>query len=193
MQEAMDILARAFDYYAENGEVAIAVAVASYTVPIGDERKGMGRIIRAALSMVSGNSLEAGRLLSGLGYAAGRVEGDYEQATKAFTQALSIARSERDLQLEVQTLTYAAGVSGQHLRWQESVENGLRAIELATGDENPFSDLVSRFWTALSLLAMGNLDLARPYTLAMRELVERRSNSRLLAGDNFSVITSLSC
>ena len=90
-------------------------------------------------------------------------------------------------------MTYAASVSAEQLRWQESVENGLRAIELATGDENPFSDLVSRFWTALSLLAMGDLDRARPHALVMRELVERRSNSRLLASDNFSVITSLSC
>jgi len=91
MQEAVCILARAFDYYVENGEVATAVAVASYHVPIGDARIGMGRIIRTALSMVSGDSLEAGRLLSGLGYEAGRIEGDYEQATKAFAQALSIA------------------------------------------------------------------------------------------------------
>ena len=187
MREAVDILARAFDYYVENGEVPTAVAVASYTVPMGTARIGMGRIIRTALSLVPGNSLEAGRLLSGLGYDAGRVAGDYEQATKAFAQALSIARS------EVQTLTYAASVSAEQLRWQESVENGLRAIELATGDENPFSDLVSRFWTALSLLAIGDLDRARLHALVMRDLVERRSNSRLLASDNFSVITSLSC
>ena len=52
---------------------------------------------------------------------------------------MAIARNEGDVPLEVQTFTYAAVVSGQHLHWQESVENGLRAIELAAGDENPNS------------------------------------------------------
>lgn len=97
------------------------------------------------------------------------------------------------MQLEVQTLTYAAGVSAEQLRWQESVKSGLQAIELATGDDPPRLDLVSRYWTALSLLAMGDLDRARPHALVMRGLVERRSNSRLLASDNFAVITSLAC
>ena len=69
----------------------------------------------------------------------------------ALARAIVIARRERDLPLEVRTLAYAAGVSGQDLRWQESVDNGLRAIELTADDENPFSELLSRIWTAASL------------------------------------------
>ncbi len=96
-------------------------------------------------------------------------------AQQALERAIAIARREGDVPLEVQTLTYAADVSAQHLRLQESVDNGLRAIELATGDENLFSDVVSRWWTAVSLLFMGDLDAARPHALVLRDLAERRS------------------
>lgn len=95
--------------------------------------------------------------------------------------------------MEVQNLTYAAAVSKQHFRSQESIDNGLRAIELATGDENPFFEVICRYWTALNLLRMGDLDAARPHAMVPRDLVERRSTHRLLAVSSFRVITSLSC
>ena len=95
--------------------------------------------------------------------------------------------------LEVQTLTYAADVSSRHLYWQETVDNGLRAIELATGDEPSFSQYTVRYRTALTLLRMGDLDAACPHALVLRELAERRSTPRLLASNSMSVITTLSC
>ena len=93
----------------------------------------------------------------------------------------------------MQTLTYAAAVSGLHLRPHESIENGLRAIELATGDENPLSEVLSRWWTAMSLLQMGDIDAARPHASFLRDLAERRSTTRQLAGNASVVITYLSC
>ena len=47
--------------------------------------------------------------------------------------------------LEVQTLTYAAAVSGQHLHWQDSLDYALRAIALASGGENPLSGMLPRW------------------------------------------------
>ncbi len=84
-------------------------------------------------------------------------------------------------------------VSGEHLRWQDSVDNGLRAIQLATGDETPFSHLVSRYHTATSLLHMGDLDAARPHALVLRDLAERRTTPRLQASNGYVPVTSLSC
>ncbi len=52
-------------------------------------------------------------------------------------RAISIARREKDVPLEAQTLTHGAVVSAQHLHWQKSVNHGLRAIKLATGDDPP--------------------------------------------------------
>ena len=85
----------------------------------------------------------------------------------------------------------AAGVSGRHLHWQDSVDHGLRAIELAIGDESPFSALAPRFSIVSSLLRMGELDAARPQALVLRDMVERRSTPRSFAV-GLSHIASLS-
>ena len=95
--------------------------------------------------------------------------------------------------MEVQTLSNAADVSGGHLHWQDAVDNGLRAIELATGDEIPFAEVNARWWTAVGLLHMGDLDAARPHALVLRDLGERRSTPRALATNGIGPITYLSC
>ena len=154
---------------------------------------GVAEIIARTLAPVPADSHEAKRLLSRYGGVLGASEGDYDGAQQALSRAMDIARCEGDIALEVQTLTYTARVNGQHLHWQESADNGLRAIELATADENPFSDLISRFWTALGRLALDNLDAARPHVLVMRDLADRRSTPRLLATNHLLVATTLAC
>ena len=116
----------------------------------------------------------------------------YDGAQQALGRAIAIARREGDVALEVQTLAHAAALSYQLLDGQESVDNGLRAVELATGDESHISGLVSRWWPAMSLLHMGELDAARPHALALRDLAERRSTPRLFASNGFVPITYLS-
>ena len=114
-------------------------------------------------------------------------ESDYEGAEQALGRAIDIARREGDLHLEAQTLAYAAIVSGQQLHWQESVDHGLRAIELPIGDENPFSARRSRFSIVSGLLRMGDLDAARPHALALRDMAERRSTPRSFAVSFFHI------
>jgi tetratricopeptide (TPR) repeat protein len=192
--EAFANLSRAFEYHAEAGNVAQAVATAAFPIGIPVYRiPGVAELMARALSLVSADSHEAGRLLSRYGGILGTAEGDYEGAQRALGRAIVIAKRERDLPLEVQTLAYAAHVSGENLHSQESVDNGLLALELAGGDENPFSGALSRWWTAVSLLRMGDLDMARPHALAMRDLAERRSTPRQLAGNGFTPITYVSC
>ena len=91
------------------------------------------------------------------------------QRQDALGRAITIARREGDVPLEVRTLNYAADVSGRHLHCQESVDNGLRAIELAAGDDT-FSEMNSRFWTVLGFLRLGDLDAARPHALVLRDV-----------------------
>ena len=194
LAEAFAILSRAFEYYAEAGNVARAVAAAEFPIaPPAYLIPGVARVMARALTLVPADSHEAGRLLSRYGGTLGVAECDYEGAQQALEQAIAIARREGDVPLEVQTLIYAAVVSGIHLHWQESVDNGLRAIELATSDENPFSEFISRWWAAVGLLHMGNLDAARPHALVLRDLAERESTPRLHASVSLVPITSLAC
>ncbi len=190
--EVFPTLTRAFEFYADSGNVALAVAAAEFPIAASAYRvPGIVELIARALTLVPAGSLEAGRLLSRYGAMLGIAESDYERAKNALGQAVEIARRGGDVRLEVRTLTYAAAVSGLHLHTQESIDNGLRAIELASSDENPYSDAVSRWWTARSLLHMGELEAARPHALVLRELAERRSTPRLIASSSFVPITSL--
>jgi DNA-binding CsgD family transcriptional regulator len=193
--DAFDILRRAFDYYVEAGEVALAVGAAEFPIgiPTGRFRGGDGQIIARALSLVRADSHEAGRLLSRYGGYLGLAESDYEGAQQALGQAISIARRERDVPLEVQTLAYATDVNGQHLHWQESVDIALRAIELATGKETTFAEVLTRFWAAVSLLHKGDPNAARPHASALRDMAERRGSARQLVNLSFVPIITLSC
>ena len=163
------ILCRAFEYYAEAGSIAQAVAVAAFPIT-GVEWSIPGRkeLIARSLTLVPADSHEAGRLLSLYGGILGS-GAEYEGAQQALDSAISIARREKDVPLEVETLGLVSGLNFQHLHWQESVDNGLRAIELATGDEITFSD---RFRVVDTLLRMGELNAARPHAV---EYMRRRT------------------
>ena len=194
LSEAFANLSRAFDYYAEAGNVAQAVAAAEFPIAPPPYRiPGVAQLMARALTMVPADSHEAGRLLSRYGAILGAADCDFEGAQQALGRAIAIARREGDVPLEVQTLTYAADVSGQHIHWQESVDNGLRAIELASGAGNPGSELHSRYWTSVSLLHMGELGAARPHASVMRDLAQNRRTPKELAGIGFVPITTLSC
>ena len=172
-QEAVNALARAFDYYFDNGEGFAAVAVARYPVPMGGVRTGMARMIRSALTVIPDNSLEVGRLLSRLGFEAGRVEGDYEQAAAAFEQALSIARGEEDATLEMETLALSADVDFFHNRTAQSVNTSLEAIEMALRRGNPQVEANARFTALRALVTIGEVQGAQAQALALSDVAER--------------------
>jgi DNA-binding CsgD family transcriptional regulator/tetratricopeptide (TPR) repeat protein len=192
--EVFAILSRAFEYYFQSGNVAQAVTVAEFQFATpGFLIPGLAELLVRALTLVPAESHDAGRLLSRYGGIVGIDERDYQGAQKALEGAIAISRREGDVGLEMRTLIYAAAVSGRHLNWRESVDSGLRAIELATGDDTPWSIYGPRYWTAQGLLYLGDLEAARPHALALRDLAKRRSTPRVLASYSFISITSLSC
>jgi DNA-binding CsgD family transcriptional regulator/tetratricopeptide (TPR) repeat protein len=190
--EAFAILSRAFDYYAEAGNVAQAVAAALFPIVTPSYRiPGITGLLARALTLVPADSHEAGRILCVYGGFLGIDEGDYEGAQQAFRQAISIARREGDVPLEVQTRTNVTVLSGQQYHWQECVDNGVRAIELATDQENAIR--ASCWWTAIGFLHLGDLEAGRPHALFLGDLTEKRNTPRLYASNALTPITALSC
>ena len=186
--EAFATLRRAFEYYTEAGNVELAVAAAEIRIASpAAQIPGIAQLMAHALTLVPADSHEAGRLLSQYGGVLGVSEGDYEGAQQVLEKAISIAKRDEDVPLEVQTLIYAADVNGTHLHWHESIDQGRLAIELATNDENPYSAIMSRYWTAMGLLHIGDIDAARPHALAIANLADRRSAPLQLASNGFSV------
>jgi tetratricopeptide (TPR) repeat protein len=173
-QEAVINLRRAFDYYAEVGDVDRAVAVAEYPVraTLG-VTVGEAELIRRALALVSPDSRQAGRLLSAYGLSLYQETGDYEGAQEAFGRALDIAQREEDLALEIRTLANATDVDFHHLRWPEGVEKGLRAIALTSRVDDPQCELIASFYIMRALDNMGNLERAQQHGAAARRAAER--------------------
>jgi ATP/maltotriose-dependent transcriptional regulator MalT len=181
LQETVNILSRAFDFYAEAGEVDRAVAVAEYPLSTGYlGRDGHAQFLLRALQLVPPDSLAAGRLLSSHGAELGRLENDYDGAQEALRRALAIARREKDLALEARTLALSANVNLYHLHIREALENARQAIELAPGMEDLQTALLAHMNALRALHHIGESRAALPYGAVALELAQKlRGPTRL--------------
>jgi tetratricopeptide (TPR) repeat protein len=167
-------LRRAFDYYAEAGEVDQAVVVAEHPVqsalgvPIGESE-----LITGALALVPANSHYVGRLLSTYGLSLYQETGDYDGAQEAFGRALEIARREEDPALEIRTLAHAADVDFHHLSWQEVLRKGQQVIELTRSAEDLQAEATAHFFMARVLDYQGDPGRAQQQAEVLLAQAER--------------------
>ena len=140
MREVVATLRRACDYYVEIMDVPKAVAVAEFPLQGGNINLGRAELVSPVLSLVTTGSHQAGRLLFLYGFLLYQERGDYEGAQEALGQALSIARRNGDEALELRTLVALGHVEAYHLNFQESLQNDLRALELAGRVDDPFQE-----------------------------------------------------
>jgi DNA-binding SARP family transcriptional activator len=188
LRPAIASVRRAFEHYAEAGDVGRAVAVATYPLPLS-LRFGYtdaAELIARALTLVSPGSHEAGGLLAVHAWFAGFIEADYDGAQRAFREALSIAEREDDAALERRTLAYAAFVDAFHLRWQDCLARGVRAVELAERAGDPGIEIPARRAVAFALAATGVLEEGRLHTSAAVALAEQLHESWWLTSTSFS-------
>ena len=155
---AVDTLRRAFDYFADIGDIPRAVVVAEYPFHTNAAIfAGAGQLIPRALDLVPPDSLQAGYLLSRYGIELGRGRGDYEGAEAAFDQALKVAREKNDALLEMRTLVNAADVDFWYCRNEESLNKSLRAIDLAQHVDDPRTEIIARIYASRNLASLGML------------------------------------
>ena len=117
--EAYSSMRSAFDYYVDVGNVEEAVAIAVHRNFVGlPQSGGLTHQVRSrALSLVSEDSLAAGRLLCHYAYDIYHETADYESAVESFDRAIAIARREEDTALEALTLGMAAHVETDVIHW----------------------------------------------------------------------------
>jgi predicted ATPase len=157
-QEQIANLRRAFDFYAEAGDLVRAVAVAEDPLFHGFEGAGASEIGARALSLVAPDSHEAGRLLCHYGMTHYHETADYLGAKEAFARAIAIAQREGDTALEALALANASHVDGDEHRWDESLENSLRAIQLARQSDNTRAEDLGRRSAGEGLMARGDFE-----------------------------------
>ena len=153
---AFNSMGRAFEIYAGMDDVAGAVGVAEYPLHQIAGHLGGVDLVSRALKLIDPDSQETGRLLSRYLLGLGLGEGDYEGATEAFDKAVAIAQRTGDLGLEIRTLAHSSNVDYWHLRLEDTVAKGLRAIELANRTDEQLSEVAARFWVGIALLNTGN-------------------------------------
>lgn len=174
LQQAIGNLHCAFAYYEQAGDVIRAVAVAAhpYFFSAGSST-GMAQLIARALTLVPPDSDQAGRLLSRYGYVLGLEEGEYQGAQDAFNRALAIANRIPDAGLEMRTRAEAARVDRYQRRFQASLRQSLRAIELARHVDDRHTEVAVRYEASLALEALGDPEAARQHATAMLALAQR--------------------
>jgi tetratricopeptide (TPR) repeat protein len=188
LDPAIGSLRRAFEYFAEVGELGKAVAVAAHPLPLS-LRFGYtdaAELSARALTLVSPDSHEAGALLATHGWFSGFIEADYDDAQRAFQKALSIAERDKDAALERRTLANAAFVDAFHLRWRDCLANGLPAVELARHAGDPGTEIPARRAVAFSLTATGEREQGRFHTSAALVHAEQLRESWWLTSTSFS-------
>jgi DNA-binding SARP family transcriptional activator len=187
LEPASNSLRRAFDYYAQVGDMGRAVSVAAGPMPLS---LGLGdtdfpELIARALKVVPQDSHEAGQLLAQHGWYTGIVEADHGEAQRAFEHALSIARTRGDPALERRTLANAAWVDVWHFRREECLEKGLRAIELASQAGDDQTEINARRSIVWALMATGEREQVRAHTAAGFAVAERLRDAWSIASAGF--------
>ncbi|MDP6453011.1 MAG: AAA family ATPase, partial [SAR202 cluster bacterium] len=167
-QEAVSNLNCAIDFYIEQGDIERAVGVAEHPIhPIVGWQIGLVDLISRALELVPPDTQQSGHLLARYGLALALETLDYEGAQDAFNRALEIAQRESNPALEMQTLAFGADVDWYHFRFQDSLDKGLRAIELAERVDDLHSLVTARFYVARAWDFIGNLEQARVHATAL--------------------------
>lgn len=167
-------LTRAFDYYAQSGNVHRALAVAEYPTADDLERglTGASHLVARALELVPRDSEQAGRLLSRYGAFLVIDEGDNEGASQAFEQALGVARRTGDRDGEMRALGYSGYVDHFYLRYGEALEKLEPAIELARSLGDQRNESFFHYHAAFDSWALGEMHRFKQH--AQASLIEAR-------------------
>ena len=174
IEEAIPNFAKALDYYSDTGDIVTAVAIGATQLPAWAGRlEGALDLCTKALEMVERNSLEAGRILSNQGGILGLQEGDYEGARAAFDRALTIARREKNVVLEMAALANAAFVDVYHLRPKEGLERSASAIELSRHIDPSAATVVAHYSAVLFLFITGETERIGPHAEAALAVAEQ--------------------
>jgi len=131
---------------------------------------GGRKLIETALTLVSSDSQDAGRLQA---LHISTLRADYDKSQEAFNHALSIARQQQDKVLEMQALVAAACVDLTSSHFERSLERNQQALELAQLVDLPIEETHAHYDMQHVLYAMGDLEEATRHAEAMLAPAER--------------------
>ena len=127
------------------------------------------------LDLVPQDSYDAGKLFA---RAVMPLRNQYEQAQNAIEQAITIARRENDIDLEMKTLVSAACIDFSYRKYPESLERNYRALELSKTVIQPVAESHCRYDLMHVKYGLGDLEEAEIHAEAMVEVARRSGHRR---------------
>ena len=182
LHEVWDTINSAFDYYVGVRDIPRALTIAEYPFYRLPGSAGTTRMLAEAINLAPPDSHQAGRLMARYAAALSSEFGDYEGVMKTLDQAMTIAQRERDRALEMDVLTTMANTQYWYLRYQESLENSQRAIELGRKSSQPSVGEANAEWYAgRALIPLGDPGRARTHEAAYLAMAEQHRDRFHLA------------
>lgn len=176
-QESVDALRRAFDAFIVLGDTDNAVAAAIHRHRFLGFSSGTTEMANIALELVPDGSLEAGYVLETLG---GGLFNDYDDnqgALGRFSQAIEIARRERDQLLELRALNFSSMIQGREGNYKEAADQAVAVIELAQSLDDLDTLVRARNTSALMFIRTGDSEEAQAHASAGLQEAEILKNS----------------
>lgn len=132
-QKTVDSRVKAFNMMLELGNQERAIHIASAYFPLAYHGPvGMVSMLETALSLVEPDSAMHCQLLSAFGQRVSIETGDFARALKSHTRALSIAREQNDVRLELLTMARMLSVY-LHSEQEQVLQENLAAAQRLTG------------------------------------------------------------
>jgi class 3 adenylate cyclase/tetratricopeptide (TPR) repeat protein len=174
--EAWRSFRQAFEFYAKTGDVkrAAEVAYVAGTHPLL-LRRSQTQLIERALEIVEEGSADYGRLNAALGMSAAML-GDEAAGRAAFSRAEGVARRLGLRRLELDVLHASQIVAMFHLRHEESIALGDRAIALVRELDEPRLEGPACYFAGAARFYSGRIDEALVFADACRAANERTRN-----------------
>jgi DNA-binding CsgD family transcriptional regulator len=164
--EAKSCVTRAFEYYEGKGDATRAADAVDFSfMPHIVSRWSTSaafvkEMTQRALTLVSPNSLDAGRLLCQYGQCHS-IEGNSDSASAIFQQALDISQREGDVSLEARVWSFWAEARKSNLQLVRALEDSSKAINLARAAQDSRTERLMLHVRGFHFVALGNLTNAQ--------------------------------
>lgn len=190
LQQAADMLRRAFDAFVQIGDEEGALKVALNSFPRVHGPQGLTDMYSEAIKIAPPQSHEEGRLLVASARLFSYERADYDAAERASAQALEIADVNDDPALEAFALANAAQIEWLHLHLDKALEHALRAVTLSRQVGDTESEMEGLRAAMIVLTTLGDSVRASEHVLVGLELADKL-RSRMSTAFQYAGVTTL--
>jgi tetratricopeptide (TPR) repeat protein len=173
LRQATEKLMTAFDFFLKADDHQEALRVAETRIPFAEGLDlGARHLMERALPLAPDGSPQRARLLAHYAYHVG-LAGDFDEARKAFEEALSIVRRGHDATAELRVLAESVQVSMYHVRWQHVAELARALPDVAQRADDPLIELQAWSNASFSSLCAGESGVAEQHARAGLKAAEK--------------------